>query len=105
MGFFSFWFRCCETCSNKPSGSYLHDRILSQLLTLRFRLLVLRDSFPEAMAPKVAKVTKVSKAEKADVKAAAEVANQLRIDQTTFLTQTGGPNATPDQKAANQHYK
>lgn len=104
MVFFSFWFRCCETCSNKPSGSYLHDRILSQLLTLRFRLLVLRDSFPEAMAPKAEKAAKVSKA-KADVKAAAEVANQLRIDQTTFLTQTGGPNATPDQKAANQHYK
>ncbi len=57
------------------------------------------------MAPKAKKAAKGHKAAKEEVKAAAEVANQLRIDQTIFLAQTGGPNATPDQKAANQHYK
>ena len=86
---------------------YLHDRILSELLALTFCVFVVPQSFSEAMAPKgrAPKAAPTSRAAKDEVKAAADLANQVRIDQTSFLAQTGGANATPDQKAANQLYK
>lgn len=46
-----------------------------------------------------------NKATKADVQAAAEVAKQMKIDQTMFLQTTSSERATVDQKAAYEHYK
>lgn len=46
-----------------------------------------------------------SKATKAELQAAAEIARQMKTDQTVFLQTTSSERATVDQKAAYEHYK